>query len=170
MRGQRAVIVVSLAGLLLTACQSGDAYPTSRDGVAPSPATAQCRVVDGKADRRCTPGALNPDVTQATIHSTICVPNWTDTIRPSTAYTNRLKRAQLAQYGETGALSDYKEDHLDPLEAGGNPTDPRNLFPQPTAASVTKNRDEAQAHSDICSGRKTLTDAQQWIVERWTHP
>jgi hypothetical protein len=42
------------------------------------------------------PGALNPAVTQATIHSTICVPSWTATIRPPATYTNRLKRRQLA--------------------------------------------------------------------------
>jgi hypothetical protein len=31
------------------------------------PASTSCRVVDGRADARCTPGALNPDVTQDTI-------------------------------------------------------------------------------------------------------
>jgi hypothetical protein len=25
----------------------------------------------------------------------------------------------------------YEEDHLSPLEDGGNPTDPRNLWPEP---------------------------------------
>ncbi|MBV8598859.1 MAG: hypothetical protein JO017_08565, partial [Actinobacteria bacterium] len=29
-----------------------------------------------------TPGATNPDVTQATIGSTICVRGWTATVRP----------------------------------------------------------------------------------------
>ena len=78
-----------------------------------------------------TPGVLNPDVTQANIRSTVCRHGWTDTIRPPVEYTNALKRKQMRQYGETGSLSDYQEDHLISLELGGNPTDPRNLWPEP---------------------------------------
>jgi hypothetical protein len=33
----------------------------------------------------CTPGATNPDVNQNNIHSTICVPSYSENIRP-TAY------------------------------------------------------------------------------------
>ena len=43
--------------------------------------------------RAATPGVVNPDVTQATI---ICKSGWTDTIRPSTSFTNALKVQQLA--------------------------------------------------------------------------
>jgi hypothetical protein len=78
-----------------------------------------------------TPGSLNPDVTQATIGQTICVRGWTATVRPPTDYTNRLKAAQMPQYAETGSPSDYQEDHLISLELGGNPTDPKNLWPEP---------------------------------------
>ena len=83
------------------------------------------------ADPVRTPGVLNPDVTQANIRSTICRRGWTDTIRPPVDYTNALKSRQMRQYGETGSLSDYQEDHLISLELGGNPTDPRNLWPEP---------------------------------------
>ena len=62
-----------------------------------------------------------------------------------------------------------REDHIVPLEAGGHPTDPHNLFPQPDVDAVVKDRDENQAHDDVCSGRKTLVGAQSWIVARWTH-
>ena len=37
-----------------------------------------------------TPGALNPEVTQATIGATICVRGWTQTVRPPQAYTRAL--------------------------------------------------------------------------------
>ena len=50
-----------------------------------------CTPLSGKADVRCTPGAFNLDVTQATINSTICVSGWTSTIRPPSSYTTRLK-------------------------------------------------------------------------------
>ena len=44
-----------------------------------------------RASPMLTPGALNPDVTQVNIHSTICVPGWTATIRPPPDYTDALK-------------------------------------------------------------------------------
>ncbi|MDX6527381.1 MAG: hypothetical protein QOI43_2892, partial [Gaiellales bacterium] len=78
-----------------------------------------------------TPGVLNPDVTQATIRSTVCRPGWTRTVRPPVSYTNALKARGLRQYGLRGPPSSFQEDHLISLELGGNPTDPRNLWPEP---------------------------------------
>ncbi|WP_218177799.1 hypothetical protein [Amycolatopsis australiensis] len=43
----------------------------------------------------------NPDVTQATIGSTIYVSGWTATIRPSSTYTNALKKQHIIDYGYT---------------------------------------------------------------------
>jgi hypothetical protein len=108
-----------------------------------------------------TPGVLNPDVTQANIHSTICRHGWTATIRPPTEYTNELKRKQMRQYGETGSLSDYQEDHLISLELGGNPTDPRNLWPEPYPRASDVDRIENDLNAQVCSGSLTLAQAQQ---------
>jgi hypothetical protein len=113
------------------------------------------------ADPVRTPGVLNPDVTQANIRSTICRHGWTDTIRPPTSYTNELKRRQMRQYGEAGALSDYQEDHLISLELGGNPTDPRNLWPEPYPRASEVDQIENQLNAEVCSGRLTLARAQQ---------
>ena len=44
-----------------------------------------------RASWTLTPGVLNPDVTQATIRSTICRSGFTRTIRPPVGYTNELK-------------------------------------------------------------------------------
>src|SRR5881227_2293039 len=78
-------------------------------------------------DPTCTPGVYNPDVTQSTINSTICVSGWTATVRPSTSYTNALKVKQIAEYGYSDtSTSDYEEDHLVPLELGGAPKDAEN--------------------------------------------
>lgn len=167
--------VVMVAVVAVAGCASGDVVPGfSPDGTSPgvkAPAAAPaCAVIAGKADRKCTPGVVNPNVTQANIKTTICTPGWTKTVRPPAAYTNLLKTSQLRVYGETGAPADYKEDHLIPLEAGGNPTDPKNLFPQPNTDAAVKDRDENTAHADVCSGRKSLVAAQQWIVAKWTHP
>ena len=113
------------------------------------------------ADPTRTPGVLNPDVTQASIRSTICRHGWTDTIRPPTSYTNALKAKQMRQYRETGSLSDYQEDHLISLELGGSPTDPRNLWPEPYPRATDVDRIENELNAQVCSGALTLADAQQ---------
>jgi hypothetical protein len=113
------------------------------------------------ADPVRTPGVLNPDVTQANIRSTICRRGWTDTIRPPVDYTNALKSKQMRQYGETGARSDYQEDHLISLELGGNPTDPRNLWPEPYPRAADVDKIENELNAEVCSGQLTLAEAQQ---------
>jgi hypothetical protein len=112
------------------------------------------------ADPVRTPGVLNPDVTQATIGSTICVTGWTRTIRPPTEYTNALKRKQMRAYRETGAASDYQEDHLISLELGGHPTDPRNLWPEPYPRASQVDMIENDLNRQVCDGSLTLAEAQ----------
>jgi hypothetical protein len=112
------------------------------------------------ADPVRTPGVLNPDVTQATIGSTICVTGWTRTVRPTTEYTNALKRRQMRAYGEAGAASAYQEDHLISLELGGHPTDPRNLWPEPYPRASDVDSIENDLNRKVCNGSLTLAEAQ----------
>lgn len=118
-----------------------------------------------RANPALTPGALNPDVTQATIGSTICVQGWTKTVRPPSSYTHALELRQLPQYGESGPTSNFQEDHFISLELGGAPTDPRNLWPesQPRAGEVDKI--ENQLNAEVCSGKITLAEGQQREAE-----
>ena len=113
------------------------------------------------ADAVRTPGVVNPNVTQANIRSTVCRHGWTETIRPPVSYTNALKAKQMRQYGETGSLSDYQEDHLISLELGGNPTDPRNLWPEPYPRASDVDQIENELNDEVCSGQLTLAQAQQ---------
>ena len=113
------------------------------------------------ADPRRTPGVLNPDVTQANIRSTICKRGWTATVRPPVDYTNALKVRQMRMYGETGTPSGYQEDHLISLELGGNPTDPRNLWPEPYPRASEVDRIENELNAQVCDGSLTLAQAQQ---------
>jgi hypothetical protein len=113
------------------------------------------------ADPVRTPGVVNPNVTQANIRSTICKTGWTSTIRPPVSYTDALKIKQMKQYGETGSTSDYQEDHLISLEMGGNPTDPRNLWPEPYPRASQMDQIENQLNSEICDGQLTLAQAQE---------
>jgi hypothetical protein len=108
-----------------------------------------------------TPGVLNPTVTQETIRSTICVAGWTRTVRPPVSYTNHLKEVQLAQYGLHGGLSLFQEDHLVSLELGGNPTDARNLWPEPYPRAAEVDRVENQLNHEVCTGALTLAQAQE---------
>ncbi len=113
------------------------------------------------ADPVRTPGVLNPDVTQATIRSTICRRGWTATIRPPASYTDELKLRQMREYGETGPPSSYQEDHLISLELGGDPSDPRNLWPEPYPRAREVDRIENELNAEVCSGELSLADAQQ---------
>lgn len=113
-----------------------------------------------QADAARTPGVLNPDVTQATVRTTICVHGWTRTIRPPTSYTNALKAQQMSEYGVGGSPSDYQEDHLISLELGGHPTDPRNLWPEPYPRASDVDSIENDLNAKVCSGKLTLEAAQ----------
>jgi hypothetical protein len=112
------------------------------------------------ADVALTPGVLNAAVTQATIRSTICRRGWTRTVRPPTDYTNALKRKQMRVYHEHGPPSAYQEDHLISLELGGDPTDPRNLWPEPYPRASAVDRIENELNDQVCSGALSLWDAQ----------
>jgi|SRR5262245_31186733 len=113
------------------------------------------------ADPVRTPGVVNPDVTQATIGSTICVRGWTHTVRPPTDYTNGLKVQQMREYGARGPPSDFQEDHLISLELGGHPSDPRNLWPEPYPRAREVDRIENELNDKVCSGELTLREAQE---------
>ena len=110
-----------------------------------------------------TPGALNRTVTQGTINSTICVHGWTRTIRPPVGYTNRLKLVQMRQYHESGSPSRYEEDHLIPLELGGHPTSPKNLWPEPRPRAETVDRIETSLKRQVCRGLLTLAQGRRRI-------
>jgi hypothetical protein len=167
------VAVTALVALLATsvaACASAPAISTAT----PSPAasTAGSCHARGSApyvlpDPACTPGATNPEVSQATIGSTICRRGWTRTVRPPESHTEFLKRQQAQAYGWTGPLSQYEEDHLAPLELGGAPMDPRNLWPEPGASPNPKDQVESAANRAVCEGRMPLADAQRAIAANW---
>jgi hypothetical protein len=120
-----------------------------------------------------TPGALNPQVRQDTIASTICVRGWTRTVRPPQPYTSALKRQQIRAFGYPDRrMGDYEKDHLVSLGLGGAPYDERNLWPEPRKSVDGWNADlkdelEAVLARLVCSGRVSLAEAQQAIAKDW---
>jgi len=120
-----------------------------------------------------TPGAVNPSVTQANIHSTICLSGYTSTIRPSSSYTTNLKKQQLAgpyAFYHDDKTADFEEDHLISLEIGGSPTSPKNLWPEPYAGPTgarVKDQIENKLHDLVCQGKISLSAAQSAIASNW---
>lgn len=112
------------------------------------------------------PGALNPAVTQGNVASTICHNGWAKTIRPPVRYTNHLKVRQMAALGMHQAPSKVEEDHFIPLELGGSPTDPNNLWSQPRAGPCgarAKDGMETRLKRKVCAGTMSLAAAQAEI-------
>jgi hypothetical protein len=112
---------------------------------------------------KITPGALNPKVRQSTIKKTICKSGWTKTIRPPVSYTNKLKIQQMVLYEETGSPSEYEEDHFIPLELGGAPRNPKNLWPEPRSQSKLSDPLETQLKRKVCKGLMKLAKARATI-------
>jgi hypothetical protein len=153
---RRLVVFVLLASAACAATPAAPAPTTSAStgtppGVLPDP--------------HLTPGAV-----ATTDTSTVCHRS-TRTIRPLLSYTEDLKRRQIAEYGYADRrLSDYQEDHLVPLELGGAPSDPRNLWPQPrhtTPGAAEKDDLERLLHHRVCAGQISLVDAQRQIASNW---
>lgn len=123
-------------------------------------------------DPIATPGALNPNVTQENIQTTVCVSGWTKTIRPSAYYTTKLKILQLHSepYKSDLGASSFEEDHLISLEIGGNPTDPKNLWPQHWSEPMgahQKDQLENYLKREVCAGRMLLAQAQKEVASDW---
>ncbi|HKF76481.1 MAG TPA: hypothetical protein VKF59_10100 [Candidatus Dormibacteraeota bacterium] len=176
------VVTVLLTGLCACSVAAGAGAGGSTAGPSAAPATdageglgglpGACHLTGGGAlpDPACTPGAVDPAVTQATISSTICVSGYTSRVRPPESYTEPLKRDLLARYGLPGPLSNYELDHLVPLEVGGAPRSVRNLWPEPASVhpgSLDKDRLENRLHDEVCSGQMRLADAQLAIATDW---
>ncbi|HEY2061120.1 MAG TPA: hypothetical protein VGH57_22315 [Amycolatopsis sp.] len=160
--------VAALAVAVVLTAPAAEAAPVT----AASPSASCSQSYLPLPDPACTPGVTNPDVTQSTINSTICVSGWTSTIRPPTSYTNPLKVQGIADYGYSDtSLADYEEDHFLPLELGGSPRDPKNLWPEPHSGSknsYSKDSVENAVKKAVCAGQATLSAAQHAMLTDWT--
>ena len=165
------VALVAIVGGAILA--SPPTSPLSSGGTMSAALTAagSCHSSGGLPDPNCTPGAASPDVTQANIDSTICVSGYTATVRPPVTYTNPLKVQSIHDYGYNDTnVSDYEEDHLIPLEVGGDPTSVLNLWAQPHFGTYTaqdKDGFENYLNGQVCDGSMTLAEAQHEIATDW---
>jgi hypothetical protein len=114
-------------------------------------------------------------------------------VRPPESYTENIKRLEARAGGEVSYqglsysvhgfeladadISHYELDHLVPLELGGAPADPRNLWMEPYESpkgpaprgtgSQTKDVVENSAREAVCAGRLDLAAAQHQMATNW---
>ena len=161
---------------------SGLAYShASADTVQSMPKPGSCHYrgsgLYALPDPKCTPGALNPAVTQATIHQTICRPGgYTDSVRPPESVTESEKTADMRSYGNHHSLSGYEMDHFIPLDLGGAANDARNFWPEKNYPGVSpdsftlnpKDKLEDYLRDQVCYHDLPLAKAQAAIAGSWT--
>jgi hypothetical protein len=104
-----------------------------------------------------TPGATDPQLTQAGVASTICRRGYTSTVRNVSTQTKH--KVYLAYGISRAAQRGYVIDHLVPLEVGGA-NDITNLWPEPKTDAKAKDTLENQMHTAVCAGTVSLAAAQ----------
>jgi hypothetical protein len=118
------------------------------------------------SDPSCTPGSIDPAVTQDDIHSTICRVGWTSAFRPPESQTEYAKYhvAYPAYHVPDSAKGEF--DHLVPLELGGS-NDITNLWPEIGKIPNPKDKVEDALNHAVCGGRVSLAAAQRAIASDW---
>lgn len=112
---------------------------------------------------------LSPGAVLTSDSAVICVVGYTKTVR---SVSQALKNEVYRTYGVTSREpGEYELDHVISLELGGSNAQ-TNLFPQSYKTmplnAHTKDRLENRLHALACSGKITMTEAQQAIARDWT--
>lgn len=119
----------------------------------------------------CAAQAINPLITKDNIWSTICVPGYSKSVRPPSAYTNRIKKEQMNAAGIDWSEKDkYELDHVVSIEVGGAPRDRLNLKIQPwdgPDGARAKDIVETRMRRLICSGKLELDIARECLGTDW---
>jgi len=180
------VVVYIVAGVIfavaLVAVAASSKRPQTITFVSPTPTSTPLTTTGssvGDAEPVATPAlaegvlpnhVLTPGAVAETSLAIVCHRS-TRTVRPPESYTERLKIEQIREYGYSDTrLGDYEEDHLIPLELGGDPTSPRNLWPEPHdthPGSYEKDRVENDSHRAVCAGSMSLSHAQSLMASNW---
>ena len=120
-----------------------------------------------RARRDLTPGSFDPTATKPVV----CLSGYARLRRPNSWVMLKLKGQAMRRYGLAVTPINWHThtlDHLVPLELGGLPTDPANLWPETKTGAKVKDLDENRLRRAVCAGTMTLTDAQQFFITHWT--
>jgi hypothetical protein len=116
-------------------------------------------------DPSCTPGSVDPAVSQADIGSTMCRSGYTETVRPPESQTEQFKwNVAEPAYGQSDVSGEL--DHLVPLELGGS-NDATNLWVEAGPLPNHKDAVENALHREVCDGTLPLRAAQREIARNW---
>lgn len=125
-------------------------------------------------DPNLTPGATDPEVSEANIKDSICKVThftWTEGHMPPASFLAPIEKDLIKQYGyQDDNLKHYQADHLIPLSLGGHPTDPKNIWPQVLLTKWSARRKdylEQIMHEKVCKGEVSLKDAQDMFRTNW---
>jgi hypothetical protein len=133
-------------------------------------------------NKKLTPGAIDPRVTQANIQQTICKSGYTKSVRKT---PQKMQDAVFAAYGiPPEKEGDYELDHVVSLELGGADV-AKNLWPEkycptkkekgmlgmfppaPCYGAREKDVVETNFKRQVCAGKMTLKEAQKRIAADW---
>ena len=130
--------------------------------------TGPCHARDNGSlpDPHCTPGGIDPAVTQANIQSTICVSGYTGRVRPPESQTEAFKFDQSYPAYGIPSGDESELDHLVPLELGGD-NDAANLWPEVGSLPNPKDAVEDALNRAVCAGHVSLARAQRAIARNW---
>lgn len=158
---------VVAAGMLATGLV-GIAAATHPSGAPSTPVQrAQCQSARQLPDPVCTPGAVDPAVTQVNLATTICRPGGYTNQAGVRNVTTATRAKVLRAYGYDPAKHFPGEvDHLISLQLGGS-NEAKNLWPERGKVPNAKDAVENRLHRDVCAGRITLKAAQQKIAKDW---
>ena len=137
--------LISVATLACSAQNPYNHYPTPTQepiSASSSPSKSISRGIS-----QFPTGALNPAVNQSTIGSTICV----------RGYTKKIRVRLSTKKG-------YQHDHFIPLELGGDPINPNNLWFVPNNRAHKDDEEENRLHRLVCNHTLTLIEAQSGTV------
>jgi hypothetical protein len=114
----------------------------------------------------------NTDVSAATLAQTVCTPGYTRSVRPSTVFTNGIKKRLMRQQGldfDT-QKGEFELDHIVPLALGGHPRNLENFALQRWeghGGAKRKDRLEVKLQCLVCSGAVPLEVSQDAIWLDW---
>jgi hypothetical protein len=103
----------------------------------------------------------------------VCTAGYSASVRH---YDPAASARLFSAYGVEGSHEAYEDDHLVPIKLGGDPTDPRNQWPQPRYTArwnaALKDRLEWRLITWVCDGSREgadarLEQAQSDIMSDW---
>jgi hypothetical protein len=131
-----------------------------------------CHSVGGLPDPACTPGAIDPRMTQANIESTNCRVGYTASVRPPAAYAEALKQRQMGAYRLGRTAVGIRRGPPDSARGGRKPDRPAQPLARAEDGPGRRNGGgqgpgREPPHQAVCEGTITLAAAQAIFMTDW---